>query len=143
MAKTLIGIKPLHERILIGIYDDGDTTIKLGGKTFFLLDDSSATKDRDIHVKHQGVRSRWAIVLAVSDTVDEYGYISVGDKVLLDQLTWSRGIFAPIDGSSRKVWSIPSEDVLLVGGSDNFTDTDKVQIKRLYPNWESWSEKEM
>jgi len=135
----MIGIKPIKNRILVGIYDDGDTTIMLGGKKFFLLDDSSATKDRDINTKHQGVRPRWAIVLAIPDNEVDYGDINVGDKVYLDELKWSRGIHAPIDGKNRKVWSIPVEDVLLVGGGTHFTDEDKLQIKRLYPNWETWT----
>ena len=139
----MIGIKPIHDKILVGIYDDGDTTIMLGGKKFFLLDDSSATQKRDIHTKHQGVRPRWAIVLAVPDSEDSYGDIKVGDKVYLDQLKWSRGVKAPVNGDSKTVWSIPAEDVLLTGDSTNFTKEDKLQISRLYPNWESWTVKDM
>jgi co-chaperonin GroES (HSP10) len=138
MSKSLIGVTPLHNRVLVGIYDDGDTTMQLGGKTFFLLDDTNFGNDRDTHTKHPGIRPRWAMVLAVSNKVHEVGDVSVGDKVYLDKLTWSRGVNAPIDGGSHKVWSVDVEDILVVGGSDNFSDNDKIQLTRLYPNWESW-----
>ena len=139
MAETLVGIVPLHSRILVAIYDDGDTTMMLGGKTFYLLDDSSATKDRDIHKKHQGIRPRWAMVLATSDSVQKTQEVVPGDKVLLDQLTWSRGMIAHLNGGSTtgKVWSIPIEDVL--GVTDGkFTETEQQQLTRLYPDWETW-----
>jgi len=125
----MIGIKPIQDKILVGIYDDGDTTIMLGGKKFFLLDDSSATQKRDIHTKHQGVRPRWAIVLAVPDSEDSYGDIKVGDKVYLDQLKWSRGVTAPVNGDSKTVWSIPAEDILLTG--DQRISPKKINCKSL------------
>jgi len=139
----MIGIKPIQNRVLVGIYDDGDTTMTLGGKTFYLLDDSSANKSRNIDTKHQGVRPRWAVVLAVPDSVVEYDNVHVGDKVYLDQLKWSRGIKAPINDETRKVWSIPVEDILLTGDGSTFTENDLIQIKRLYPNWELWPIKDM
>lgn len=138
MAETLIGIKPLHHRVLVGIYDDGDTVMMLGGKKFFLLDDSSANSKRDIHVKHQGVRPRWGIVLAVSDWVIQYQLVRVGQKILMDQLTWSRAIPTDIHGDRTKIWSIPVEDVLLIDESE-FTEMDRDQITHLYAGWESWT----
>lgn len=145
MAETLIGIKPLHSRILVGIYDDGDTTMQLGGKTFYLLDDSSATKERDIHTKHQGVRPRYAMVLSTSDQVQKTGEVKPGDKVLLDQLTWSRGMKANLNKKTvGKVWSIKIEDVLGVIGDDKtFTESDRQQLTRLYPDWEEWTTREI
>lgn len=138
MAQSLIGIKPLHNRVIVGIYDDGDTNILLGGKKFYLLDDTDAGKTRDSHQKHAGIRPRWGIVLSISDTVEEHGNIKPGDKILMDQLTWSRGMNAHINGGNLgKVWSIPTEDI--IGVSDTgFTETDKDQISRLYDGWESW-----
>jgi hypothetical protein len=139
MAETLVGIKPLHSRILVGIYDDGDTVMMLGGKKFFLLDDSSADKKRDIHVKHQGVRPRWAIVLAVADQVVNHGNpVKVGQKVLLDELKWSRGVPVEIDGERTRMWSIPVDDVLLVGEDEAFSEMEREQITRLYKHWETW-----
>lgn len=145
MAETLIGIKPLHERILVGIYDDGETHMMLGGRKFYLLGDSMAGMERDLHSKHPGVRPRWAIVLSVSDKVQEHGDVKLGDKVLLDELKWSRGMKAPLPGETTgTVWSIPLEDVLLVGDTDeSFSDIDKQQIAKLYPDWESWTAAEV
>ncbi len=142
MAQTLIGIRPLNTRILVGIYDDGDTVMMLGGKKFFLLDDSSATKARDIHTKHQGVRDRWGLVLAISDDEQKHGSIRPGQKVLLEQLKWSRGIPVNIDGNRTKVWSIPSEDVLGIEDGE-FTEMEQEQITRLYPNWKDWDVREV
>lgn len=140
MAETMVGIRPLHSRILVGIYDDGDTVMMLGGKKFYLLDDSSADKKRDIHTKHQGVRPRWAIVLAISDDVQQNDVlVKVGSKVLLDQLKWSRGVAANIHGDRTKIWSIPVEDVLLVGEGEEFTEMERDQITRLYKGWETWT----
>lgn len=142
MAETLVGIKPLHSRILVGIYDDGDTVMMLGGKKFFLLDDSTANAKRDIHTKHQGVRPRWAIVLAVSDDVQQNDpSLKVGTKVLLDELKWSRGVPVNIDGDRTRIWSIPSVDVLLVGEGEAFSEMEREQITRLYAGWESWTPK--
>lgn len=140
MAKSLVGIKPLHHRVLVGIYDDGDTTRMLGGKKFYLLDDSSADKDRNIHVKHQGVRPRWALVLAVSDHLEASEELPLGSKVLLDQLTWTRGMTAMINGKTQgKVWSIPFEDILGIESNEP-TEFEQQQIARLYPDWETWHE---
>jgi hypothetical protein len=140
MAETLVGIRPLQSRILVGIYDDGDTVMMLGGKKFFLLDDSSADKKRDIHVKHQGVRPRWAIVLAISDDVQQNDVlVKVGSKVLLDQLKWSRGVAVNIHGDRTKIWSIPVTDVLLVGEGEEFSAMERDQISRLYQGWETWT----
>lgn len=143
MAESLVGIKPLHTRILVGIYDDGDTSMMLGGKKFYLLDDSSATKERDIHTKHQGVRPRWGMVLAVSDHVQKTGEVKPGDKILMDQLTWSRGMKANLNKKTvGKVWSIKIEDVL--GVSDQkFTETEEAQIDRLYEDWREWESVEL
>lgn len=138
MAETMIGIKPLHDRLLVGIYDSGETTMMIGGKKFYLLSDTSAGMDRNVEVKHPGIRPRWAIVLAVPDELVGQG-VSVGDKVLLDELKWSRGINAGVNEDGRgNVWSIPFEDILLVGSSDEFTDSDREQIVALYPDWEKW-----
>ena len=48
MAQTLIGIRPLNTRILVGIYDDGDTVMMLGGKKFFLLDTQLTAEDEEL-----------------------------------------------------------------------------------------------
>lgn len=142
MAKTMIGIKPIHERVLVGIYDDGDKTIMLGGRRFILLDDTMLDKNRSLDKKHQGIRPRWAIVLAVSDTVQELGEIVVGNKVLLDELKWTRAIPANIHDTRGKIWSIPAEDILGIENT-GFLPEDKEQISRLYPNWETWTVEEV
>ena len=54
------------------------------------------------------VASRWAKVVATPDDDQETG-ITVGMKVLLDTMKWSRGVY--YDGD-KKVWRIPIEDVI-------------------------------
>jgi len=140
MAKSMIGIKPLGERVLVGIFDDGETTMMLGGKKFYLLGDDTDRLGRSHEQKHPGIRPRWGMILATSDTVHRIGDVQVGDKVLMDQLKWTRGVMASINGATRKVWSIPVEDIM--GISDGgLTDIDKEQLARLYPNWETWETK--
>ena len=70
MAKSMIGLKPLHSRILVGIYDDGDTSMMLGGKKFYLLDDTSDAMKRSYEHRHAGIRPRYGIVLSISDHVE-------------------------------------------------------------------------
>lgn len=141
MAESLIGIKPLHDRVLVGIYDDGDTTIMLGGKKFILLDDTSFAPDlkrNRTNETHKGIRPRYAIVLATSDRVAEHGNIRPGDKVLLAFGEWTRAISVRIDGETTKVWSIPTTEVMGTLGHKTFDETELDQIKRLYPDWEKW-----
>ena len=138
MAVTLIGITPLRDRIIVAIYDDGDTTRMLGGKKFYTMDDTDATGKRDMHTKHIGIRDRWALVLAISDTVEKHGDIAVGDKVRLTQLEWTRGMIANIHGFDRgKVWSILETEVRVID-HEGLDDAEKLQMTRLYPDWEQW-----
>jgi len=134
MNKTLVGITPLKNKVIVGIYDNGDTHLMLGGKKFYLLDDTMLEKRTTHESKHAGIRARWAIVLGVSDTNTD---VSVGDKVLLDELKWTRGVTAHVGDNIVKVWSIPVEDILLID-TDSFTDSDKEQIKILYEDFDNW-----
>lgn len=142
MATSMIGIKPLHERILVGIYDDGETYLMLGGKKFWLLGDDTDRLGRSVEQKHPGIRPRWGVVLAVPDVVQETGDVKVGQKVLLDELKWSRGVTARLHGEDTKVWSIPFEDVMGLYDGE-FTEKEIEQIEKLYPNWQSWEAAEI
>ena len=143
MAKSMIGLKPLHSRILVGIYDDGDTSMMLGGKKFYLLDDTSDAMKRSYEHRHSGIRPRYGIVLSISDHVEEnYPEVTVGAKVLMEHGRWTRGMYAHVNGDEEKtarVWSIPVEDVYMVmdGG---FKENELEQIARLYPDWQTWEE---
>lgn len=139
MAETMIGIRPINTRILVGIYDDGETTMTLGGKKFFLLDDTSANQKRDITTKHSGIRARNGIVLAISDHVQKEGAVKVGDKVLMEHGRWTRAIKAHLNKSEEisKIWSIPIEDVYGID-DEPYDEAELAQIAKLYPDWETW-----
>jgi len=132
MAKSLIGIKPIKNRVLVGIYDDGAKILKLGGKDFFTHDDTMLAERNSADTKHQGIRPRWALVLAVSDDVD---CITAGDKVLLDEMKWSRAVRVRRNNEDIKIWSIPVEDVLLKQDEPNFDENEQRQLDNLYKSW--------
>lgn len=148
MASSLIGIRPLNNRLVVGIYDDGDSAIMLkGGFKLYTLADTdfspllARNKTRETHV---GIRARWAIVLSTSDEAEKDDGIKPGDKVYLEFGEWTRGI--PIhmkDGTSARVWSIPTDKVLGTAGTVEYTEIEKEQITRLYPDWESWEAQEV
>jgi len=148
MALSLIGIRPLNNRLIVGIYDDGESAIMLkGGHKLYTLSDTDfgplldRNKTRD---KHVGIRPRWAIVLSVPDEAEKDDGIKTGDKVLLEFGEWTRGI--PIrfkDGTSSRVWSIPTDKVLGTAGTVEYTEMEKEQITRLYSGWESWEVNEV
>lgn len=137
MALSAIEVKPIHDRIIVGIYDDGDATMMLGGRKFYLLDDTRLKDGRTANQKHTGIRPRWAIVLAVSDEVEQTGEVKPLDRVLLEFGEWTRAVPATIDGKTTKLWSIPVTKVLGVTPS-NFSDNEREQISRLYPEYEAW-----
>jgi len=110
--QSLIGLKPLRDRVLVYIYDDGDHTIDLGnGKKLVMLNDSNLESVHDVtEGSHPGIRARWALVVGVSDETPSD--IKVGDKVYLEQLKWRRGIMATNNG--QRVWDISFHDILVV-----------------------------
>lgn len=145
MGAGLINVRPLHNRILVGIYDNGEKTMKLGGKDFFLLDDTSfdPAMARNRHdEKHVGIRPRWAVVMSVSDDVEETGEVKPGDKVLLEFGEWTRGVPVTIDGYDTRLWSIPVDKVL-GHMEDGFDDQERSKIMGMYPTFDRWKNKKL
>jgi hypothetical protein len=130
MENTLIGARSLGDYILINIYDDGDDTIELApGIHFqFLSDTDFGNTRRSVDKKHPGLRPRWAIVLSTCDLAKKFG-IELGDKILCDELKWSRGI--PFDNSGRKIWRIPADDVLAID-KDGFQSNEIEKIAKWF-----------
>lgn len=141
MAKSYIPVKPLRDRVLIGIYDDGSAPLMLGGKEFFTYDDVKLSERNNGKEKHKGIRSRWGIVLATPDNAKDDEVVP-GEKVYLEQLQWSFSIPCTVDGEVTKIWSIPMEAILGSCGTD-FTDAERNQITKLYPNWENWTVRDL
>ena len=114
--------------MLVNIYDTGEGTIDLGGgKKLILLNDVSFA---DGHLassqsSHPGIRPRWAVVVGTNQFSKDRG-INLGDKVLCDTMTWSRGF--EYDNRGNKTWRVPTEDILLVDEA-GLTEEDKEQIE--------------
>ncbi len=119
MQENLVPFRPVGERVIVFIYDDGMNSVDLGNGTRLItgLQDTNFDSLHDVtDGRHPGLRARWALVTAVNEHTPDY--VKVGDKVLLDQLKWRRGLVAGEGG--RKIWDIPVEDILLV--DDNGLD---------------------
>lgn len=134
MPQSIITAVPLENNkdILVDIYDDGEQRVDLGnGKKLILLPDDTFGRDFDQsseYSRHPGIRPRWGRVLATTKYAEEMG-ISVGDKVLLDTMKWSRGTIYNEDG--HKLWRIKAEDVLAVD-DDGFTQEEMNHIEERY-----------
>ena len=125
---SLVGLKPLHDRVLVFIYDDGDTSIDLGdGKRLIIgINDTNFDSLHDVtEGRHPGIRPRWAMVIGINETTPDF--IKVGDKVYLDQMKWRRGIPATNDG--HRVWDIAAEDILVVD-EGGFNDEESAKIEK-------------
>ncbi len=103
----------------------------VGGKVFYTLSDTEfgagTRTHRSVDRKHPGLRPRWAVVVSVGTDAEAVG-LKIGDKVLLDELKWSRGVTYE-HVTRKKVWRIPVRDVLLVD-QDGLTEQEKRHIKR-------------
>jgi len=128
-------LKPLNDRVFVGIYDDGSNVITLGGKDFYTIgDDKVSTSIDNKGVAegkiHRGVRPRWGIVLC--DSAD--GEVRKGEIVLMEKLEWSRGTTYtdPVHGTV-KVWSIPVDKIMGKKGIDEISEQDRKKIVKLYP----------
>ena len=141
MGKTIMGHRPLGDYMLVNIFDDGDTTIDLGGGVeFIMLSDSMFGEDhmkRSVDDSHPGIRPRWAMVMATSDQAEEFG-INIGDKVLCEQMRWSRGF--EFDDCGRRVWRILPDNILGID-EDGFTEGELKKIRKWLGAAESgWTE---
>jgi co-chaperonin GroES (HSP10) len=132
---SLIGLKPLRDRVLVYIYDDGQNSIDIGdGKRLItgLVDTefNGIYKDQ-IDGKHPGIRARWAMVVGVNE--DTPSDIKAGDKVFLEQMKWRRGITASNRG--QRVWDISFHDIL---GTDDagFDDQEKAKVDEYLAGFE-------
>lgn len=131
MANSSINVRPVGKFILVDIYDDGNRAITLGGKKFFLLDDSTFGKGKQFssETEHPGIRDRWALVLATCDYAEKCG-IHVGDKVYLERLEWSRGVVYD-KKTGKKMWRIDTDKVLGID-SEGLTAGEKKYIEGRY-----------
>jgi len=134
MPETLIGIRPIKDWVLVDIYDDGEKLLRFaGGKKFWLPSDTSFDKNsmkRGTDHKHSGIRSRWAMVVATNEEAESRG-IRVGDKVLCDEMKWTRG-FEHSREHHNRAWAIKAEDILLVDES-GFDEDEKAKLAEKYP----------
>ena len=124
---SVIGLKTIRDRVLVYIYDDGQNSIDIGdGKRLItgLVDTefNGIYKDQ-VDDKHPGIRSRWAMVVGVSE--DTPKDIKPGDKVFLEQMKWRRGIYASRHG--QKVWDISFHDIL-VTDDEGFDEQEREKI---------------
>lgn len=128
MPESLIGIRPIKDWVLVDIYDDGQKLIRVkgGGKIWLPPDDSfeKHSLKRTHEQRHPGIRARWAMVLAVNEEGESRG-IKVGQKVLCDELKWTRG-FEHDQKSHAKAWAIKAEDILMV--DDDGFDEDEMEM---------------
>ncbi len=110
---SLVGLKPLQNKVLVYIYDDGNNSIDIGeGKRLItsLADTLFDSVHEVIDGKHPGIRSRWAMVIGIANNTPND--IKLGAKVLLAEMKWRRGIYAT--NSGHRIWDIPFHDILVV-----------------------------
>lgn len=129
LRESLIPIYPIRDDVLVVIYDDGSHQIDIGGgKKIQLLVDTEFSDPRrnTVDQRHPGLRARWAYVVALSEYAKDTIGLKLGDKVLCDQLKWSRG--CPVDNSGRRFWRIPADDILAI--DDDGLDEDEAEKMR-------------
>lgn len=132
---SLIGLKPLRDRVLVYIYDDGNNSIDIGGGKRLItgLTDTEFNgvyKDQ-VDGKHPGIRSRWAMVVGVNEETPSD--IKPGDKVYLEQMKWRRGITASRRG--QRVWDISFHDVL-VRDDEGFDEEEQAKVSEYLAGFE-------
>ena len=128
---SIVGLKPVGDRILVYIYDDGETTVDLGDGVHLVTSINDTMLDsahNNIDGKHPGARGRWALVVGVNEHTPDS--IKVGAKVFLDEMKWSRGFMAGPTG--ERCWNIPYEDVLLVDEAGFIGDHDAEPLVTKY-----------
>ena len=126
MPENLVPFRPIGERVIVHIYDDGTSTFDLGNgaKLITGLVDTNFDSLHDVtDGRHPGIRPRWAIVTAVNDHTPDY--LQPGTKVLLDTMKWRRGVFAGEGG--RKIWDIPFVDILCID-EDGLDEDEMIKV---------------
>ncbi len=132
---SLVGLKPVKERVLVFIYDDGDNSVDLGnGKRLItgLVDTefNGIYKDQ-VDGQHPGIRDRWAMVIGINESTPEG--IKLKDKVLLEKMKWRRGIMATNGG--QRVWDIAADDILVVD-DDSYNDEEAAKVTKYLDGFE-------
>lgn len=135
--ENLISLAPLHDNVIVGIYDDGSTPINIGGKEFYTMSDDKLENAVDNVVvkerKHRGIRPRWGIVLASGDGPRRDGVYPM-TTVLMEQMEWSRAVsYTDAKHGNIKVWKIPGDKIMMVSDLSMLTEHDKNRIRKLYP----------
>ena len=123
---SLVGWKPVRDRVLVYIYDDGNNSIDIGGGKRLItgLTDTNFDSLHDVtDGKHPGIRARWAMIVGINEYTPEG--IKLGDKVLLEQMKWRRGVYAT---TNQRIWDIAADDVLVVD-DDSFTDEEIKKVE--------------
>ena len=131
--QTAVNYKPIGDWVFIDLYDDGETVTKMGDYNWIWIgDDKFGSEDlvqgRDYDNTHRGIRPRWGLVVGVSDKAAED--VQVGQKVLCDQMKWTRGFQYDRD-SNAKLWAIKAEDILMVDET-GLTDDEVDMLERKY-----------
>jgi len=132
---SLVGLKPVRDRVLVCIYDDGDNSVDLGnGKRLITgLADTEFNgiyKDQ-VDGKHPGIRDRWAMVIGINEYTPEG--IKLKDKVLLEKMKWRRGIMATNGG--QRVWDIAADDILVVD-DDSYNEEEAAKVTKYLDGFE-------
>jgi hypothetical protein len=113
MNDSLVGLHSVQDNILVVIYDDGNKSVTLpdGRKLVVGLTDTDFDQHSNVDSTHPGLRPRWALVVSINERAKQLG-ITLGDKVLCEQLEWSRGFH--FDMSGRRLWRISADKILAI-----------------------------
>ena len=74
MQENLVPFRPLNDRVIVYIYDDGMSSIDLGNGTRLItgLQDTNFDSIHDVtDGTHPGLRARWALVTAVNENTTD------------------------------------------------------------------------
>lgn len=138
MGQTRIGVTPLRG-VLVDIYDDGTKPIVFkNGYVLETLGDADFGTDSirrtSYGEKHPGIRSRWGLVLAVSDDASRDG-INIGDKVLIEELKWNHNkgeTFIDTDGKEKKFWWVMDHKSIILVDDSGPTPQERLAMDRRY-----------
>ena len=133
-SQSLVGLRPLNNRVLVCIYDDGDNSIDIGdGKRLITsLKDTEFDGLHDVtDGKHPGIRARWALVIGINDETPSE--IKLGSKVFLEQMKWRRGVTATRNG--HRVWDIDFNDILVVD-EDGLNEEEAAKVTEYFKGFD-------
>lgn len=139
MTDSLVGMRSVQDYILVIIYDDGNRAITLpdGRQLIVGVKDTDFDTHNSADSSHPGLRPRWALVVSINERAKQLG-IALGDKVLCEQLEWSRGFM--FDTSGRRLWRIPADKILAID-KDGLDDNEAETVGLWFAADERYSEK--